>query len=158
MTPPTLATVLEEIRLDLNTMPELRRCYFEVPDAVNERPAIVVVPSTGRWRFGPHSSDQGYTERFGIHRIAVVLLVPRQDLAKDFDLCVAFTDKVGDWLWAGFERDAYGGSTVMLGDPDLVNNATAPMEYTIGGSVWGSDQDLALTYEFDVTILTETRV
>lgn len=158
MTQPTLANVLEAIRQDLSTLPELARCYFEVPDAVNQRPAVLVVPSTGRWRYGPHASAQGYTERFGIHRLGVVLLIARKDLARDFDVLIPFVDRVGDHLWRGFERDAYGETAVLLGDPEMANNATAPMEYTIGSSPWGSDLDLSLTYEFDVTILTETRV
>lgn len=158
MSQPTLTNVLEEIRRDLSTMPELARCFFDIPDAINQRPAVVVVPGTGRWRYGPHSSDLGYTERFGIHRLAVVLLIARKDLARDFDVLIPFVDRVGDHLWAGFERDAYGGSSVLLGDPDMANNATAPMEYTIGSSPWGSDLDLALTYEFDVSILKETLV
>ena len=154
----TLSNVLDQIRQDLATLPNLRQCHFDIPDSINLRPAIVVAPATGTWRYSSHSGPGGKPMRWALHTVNIVLLVARKDLARDYALVLDFADTIPDWLWLGFERDEFGGSMVMIGDPDFANNATRPMRYTIGESRWGSDADLVLTLELDISINAEIQV
>lgn len=158
MSSPTLADVMTEMGNDLRTIPGLRRCFDVPPDQIGERPAIVMYPISGSHRLASHSGDLGLPMRWMKHTIVIRLMVARKDLSRDYESVMAFCDTLPNYLFAGFKRDAYGGSMTILGDPDMANNAINPIRYSLEESGWGSDQTLEWRYEIDVSINAEINV
>lgn len=146
----TLLDTIRAIREDLATIPG-SRMHFNVPDSINESPALVVYPSSGAWRLGSHSGERGVPMRMAKHTIQIVLFVARKDLERDFDQLMWFCDVLPDRLFAGFKADKYGDTVLALGDPKTANNATEPIRYVLGPEQWASDDFIVWGMELDVT-------
>ncbi len=154
----TLQTVIQEIRDDLRTLPTIRPLLDEVPDSLNAFPALVVMPLSMNWKFGSHSGDRGKPMRMGLYTVGIELVVARKDLARDIETLMEFCDVLPDFLFAGFKRDAYGGSAVVLGNPALAQNATWPMRMVMSSSSWGDSDTLAWRIELDISVNEEINV
>lgn len=148
----TMSQVITEIRQDLRTLPNIRPLLDQVPDSVNAFPALVVYPIGMNWKLGSHSGgDREKPMRIGLYTIGIELIVARKDLPRNVDALMEFCDVLPDFLFAGFKRDAYGGTAVTLGNPSLAQNATWPMRIAMVPSSWGDDTTLAWRIEFDVS-------
>lgn len=154
----TLADVIQAIRDDLRTLPMIRPLIDGVPDSLNAYPALIVYPMSQSWKLGSHSGDRGKPMRLGLYTVGVELVVPKKDLLRDVDTLMEFCDALPDFLFAGFKRDAYGGSSVVLGNPSLAQNATWPMRMAITPSSWGDDTTLAWRIELDISVNEEINV
>lgn len=148
----SLERVITEIRQDLRTLPGIRPLIDQVPDSVNVFPTLVVYPISMSWKLGSHSGDIGKPMRVGLYTIGIELIVARKDLPRNVDQLMEFCDVLPDFLFAGFKRDAYGSSAVVLGNPTMAQNATWPMRIAMVPSSWGDDTTLAWRIEFDVSV------
>lgn len=154
----TMADVITAIRDDLRTLPRIRPLLDAVPDSLSAFPAIVVYPIGMNWKLGSHSGDRGKPMRLGMYTIGVELVIARKDLPRDVETLMEFCDVLPDFLFAGFKRDAYGGSVVVLGNAALAQNATWPMRVAMVPSSWGDADTLAWRIELDVTTNMEIDV
>lgn len=154
----TMADVIAAIRDDLRTLPNIRPLMDAVPDSLAAFPAIVVYPISMNWKLGSHSGDRGKPMRLGMYTIGIELVIARKDLPRDVDTLMTFCDVLPDFLFAGFKRDAYGGSVVVLGNSALAQNATWPMRIAMVPSSWGDHDTLAWRIELDVTTNMEIDV
>lgn len=154
----TMDRVIRELRDDLRTLPEIRPLLDEVPDSLNAFPALVVYPIGMSWKLGSHSGDRGKPMRLGLFTIGIELIVARKDLPRDVAVLMEFCDVLPDYLFAGFKRDAYGGSAVTLGNPSLAQNATWPMRIAMVPSSWGDGDTLAWRIELDISVNEEINV
>jgi hypothetical protein len=146
----TLANLCDEIREALSTLPEIERLYSEVPNAINEWPALVVVPLAGASWLGSHGHDTAAPlhSQCGI-RIEVHL--PSKDLPTAYRSLAAIASTLPVWLYSAFVRDRFDGAMVTTGDPRTANNATAPVRWEITPAAWNSTETIALLLDFDVT-------
>lgn len=154
----TLDALIDEIRADLQTLPKLSHLRWDVPDSINEFPAIVVYPSSGRWRLGTHANENGKPTRWALHTIRIELHVARKDLSRDMATLMWFCDSLPDYLFAGFKRDTFRGTMVVPGDARTANNATDPLRYQVIESLWGDQKTLMWRLEFDVSTELEINV
>lgn len=158
MSAQTLDATIHEIRADLSLLPHLRKMHWDVPDSLNEFPAMVIYPGNGFWRLGTHAGDTNKPMRWAMHTIRIELHVARKDLARDSGKIMWFCDTLPDYLFAGFKRDTFSGTMVTMGDPRTANNATAPIRYQLLESGWGDTQTLIWRLEFDVSTELEINV
>ena len=150
--------LIDEIRLDLSTLPGLAECHFDIPDSINRTPAIVVYPASGQWHLGTHANENGKPTRWAMHTIRIELHVARKDLARDMAKVMTFCDTLPDYLFAGFKRDTFNGTMVTPGDPRMGQNSTAPIRYSVIELGWGADQNIGWRLEFDVSTESEVNV
>lgn len=150
-----IADLLNEIRDDLGTVPEVRRVYEDVPDSINEFPAIIVASMGGRCWVGSHGRGAGTSPLMCQHEVRVEVHVPRKNLATDADTMTRLADAVTQHLYSGFVRDRYNGTMVTTGDPRSTN-ATGTLDYTVGPSQWAGQQTYAMLCDFRVTTERET--
>ncbi len=150
-----LADLLNEIREDLRTVPEVRRVYAGVPEAINEPPAIIVAAMGGRCWIASHGRATGESPLMCQHDIRVEVHVPRKDLPNDAATMTRLADAVTQHLYSGFVRDRYNGTMVTTGDPRSTG-AAGTLDYTVGPSEWGGQQTYAMLCDFRVTTERET--
>ena len=150
-----LGRLLEEIRQDLATIPELRRVHFDVPDAIGPYPCIVVYPSGFNAYLGSHSGDGGRPMFWTVHTIRIELHVARKDLARDMETAIGFQQLLPQRLYGGFERDAFSGTMVTMANPELANNSVASIRGSLIGLGWDSDVNIGWRCEFEVTTESE---
>lgn len=153
-----LGALLKEIRDDLATLPKLAAAHHDVPDALNQYPALVVYPMAGHVRMGSHANHNGKPMYWAMHTIAIELHISRKDLPRDMELAEWFCDDLWEYLLAGFKRDTFSGTMVVPGDPRMAQNSTPPIRYQMTSLQWGSDQNLGWRLEFDVTCESELEV
>lgn len=146
----SLATLLDEIRSELVSIPEVRRVYSDVPDAINEFPAIVVAATGGRCWLASHGRSDGASPMQCEHDIRVELHVPRKDLPADAERITAIAPIVALRLYSGFARDRFNGTMVTTGDP-RGSNAQGMMDYAVGPSEWSGQQTYAMMCDFRIT-------
>lgn len=138
-----LVDVLREIRDDLRTLTGLSALPDQPPEQLNEWPALLVYAREGFWRLGTASGATGKPMRWGIHTIRVALHVERgPDLARATAELMPFAERIPHALFAGFYRDRFGGTVVLMGDPQV--NQVAPITYEVGPDIWGGIETLAL--------------
>ena len=154
----TMDRVIRELRDDLRTLPEIRPLLDEVPDSLHAFPALVVYPISMSWKLGSHSGDRGKPMRVGLHSIGVELVVARKDLSRDVGYLMSFCDTLPDFIFAGFKRDAYGGTAVTLGNPSLAQNATWPVRMAMVPSSWSDQDTLSWRIELDISVNEEINV
>jgi len=146
----SLATLLDEIREDVRTVPGIRRVYDTVPDSVNEMPAIVVAAMGGRCWLASHGRADGTTPLQCEHDLRLEVHIPRKDLPADAATMTAIAPEVARHLYSGFVRDRFNGTMVTTGDPRTT--ATRGMlDYTIGPSQWAGQETYAMLCDFRVT-------
>lgn len=147
----TLAQLCTEIRADLLTLPEVRT-YQDVPDAVNDWPAVIVLPQRGNNYLASHGRENGSSPLAGVADIQVEVHTQR---ARGLDEAFAFLTSMADVLplrlYEGFDRDRFNGTMITGGDPRLSNNATPPISWEIGPSEWDSTETISLVLVFQVT-------
>ncbi len=146
----SLATLLEEIRNDVRTVPGIRRVYDTVPDSVNEMPAIIVAAMGGRCWIGSHSSAL-HCE----HDLRLEVHIARKDLAADAATMTAIAPEVARHLYSGFVRDRFNGTMVTSTDP-RGGAARGMLDYTVGPSEYAGQQTYAMLCDFRV--MTEEEV
>ena len=146
----SLATLLDEIRADIQGIPEVRRVYDDVPDAANEMPAIIVASLGARCWLATHGSEDGTTPLHCEHQIRVEVHLPRKDLAWATTTLDAIAPQVALRLYSGFVRDRFNGTMITLGDP-RGTNALGMLDYNNGPSEWGGVQTYAMVCDFRVT-------
>lgn len=146
----SLATLLDEIRADLMGIPDVARVYDEVPDAVNETPAIIVASLGARCWLASHGSEDGTTPLQCEHQIRVEVHLPRKDLAWATTSLNAIAPQVALRLYSGFVRDRLNGTMITLGDP-RGSNAQGMLDYTNGPSQWAGIDTYAMVCDFRVT-------
>ena len=147
----SLDELLTEIRNDLWTLPSLKRVYQSVPESINEFPAVIVAAMGGRCWLSSHGRSSGASPLMCEHDIRVEVHIPRKNLETDALSMTIIADDVAMWLYAGFVRDRYQATMVTTGNPQMANNATTPIDYTIGPSQWAAQQTYAMMCDFKVT-------
>jgi hypothetical protein len=147
----TLPNLLMEIRDDLRTLPSIKRLHEDVPESLNEFPAVVVVALGGRCWLATHDGDLMCE-----HDIRVEVHIARKNLAENAARMTAVADDVTLWLYNGFVRDRYNLTMVTTGSPQTGNNATSPLEYSIEPSMWGAQQTYAMLCDFKIATVRET--
>lgn len=140
-----LQSLLDEIRSDLTQMPTMLRVYESVPDALNDFPACVVASMGGQSFLGSHDSTV-ITE----HAIRVEIHVPRKDLPTQAVEMTYLADDAVLLLYRGFVTDRYNLTMITTGTYRAGNNATAPIDYQIGPSMWGGQQTYAFMCDFKI--------
>lgn len=150
-----LERLLGEIRLSLQTVPALKRVYTDVPDALNMYPSIVVYPAGFACYLGSHSGEGGNPMFWTVHTIRIELHIPRKDLSRDIALAVAFQQHLPAKLYSAFERNEFGGTMVLPGNPQLAQNSVAAIRGSLLDLGWGSDANIGWRLEFDVTTESE---
>lgn len=147
----TLAQLCTEIRTDLLTLPEVRT-YRDVPDSVNDWPAVIVLPQRGDNFLASHGRENGASPLAGVANIQVEVHIQR---ARGLDVAFGFLTSMADILplrlYEGFARDRFSGTMITGGNPRLSNNATPPIAWEIGPSEWDSTETIALILVFQVT-------
>lgn len=142
----SLQNLLKEIRDDLRALPSVKRVYDDVPESVNEFPAVIVAALGGRCWLASHDSTI-HCE----HDIRVEIHTPRKGLEIDAETMTGVAEDVSYALYDGFITDRYSGTMVTTGNPRTGQNATNSLEYQIGTSMWGDRQTYAMTCDFKVT-------
>lgn len=148
---PAMSALCREIREDLATLPAVQRIYEDVPDSINEYPAVVVAPASWSCWLATHASENGKSQMMCKVVIHVEVHVPRKDLPEDVDRLVKACDSLPGWLYAGFVRDKWGHTVVTTGDPRTAQNATVPLSGEIQEGSWGDQQTLAWVTNIEIT-------
>lgn len=156
MTQQSLDNLVREIREDLRTLPATQRLYEEVPESLNEFPAVVVSATSGTCWIETHDTGRGTATLMCLHAIRIEIHVPRKDLPREMELMTSLANDAMVWLYSGFRRDQFGGTMIVPGDPRTANNATAPFDYSIGPAEWAGQQTTAWMCDFAVTTVQET--
>lgn len=146
-----LDDLLTEIRNDLWQLPSMTRVYPSVPESINEFPAVIVAAMGGRCWLSSHGRSSGASPLMCEHDIRIEVHVPRKNLETDALSMTMLASDVVLWLYAGFVSDRYAATMVTTGNPRTANNATAPIDYTIGPSQWAGQQTYAMLCDFKVT-------
>lgn len=146
----SLAALLDEIRADLQDIPEVRRVYEDVPDSVNETPAIIVASLGADCHLASHGKADGTTPLHCQHQIRVEVHVPRKNLSKATSDLNAIAPAVALRLYSGFVRDKFNGTMLFTGDARR-SNALGVLNYQIGPSEWAGMQTYAMVCDFRVT-------
>lgn len=146
----SLATLLAEIRADLQDIPAVRRVYEEVPDSVNETPAIIVASLGARCWLASHGRADGATPMQCEHQIRVEVHLPRKDLAWATSRLDVIAPIVALRLYSGFVRDRFNGTMITAGDP-RGTNAQGMLDYQIAPSQWAGLDSYAMVCDFRVT-------
>lgn len=147
----SLENLLAEIRDDLRDMPMMLRIQPGVPESLNEFPAVIVAAMRGRCWLASHGRATGESPLQCEHDIRVEIHVPRKHLETDAATMTAIADAATIFLYSGFVRDRYNSTMVVTGNPRTANNATSPIDYTIGPSNWAGQQTYAFLCDFKVT-------
>lgn len=151
----SLTQLCTEIRADLLTVPEVRT-YQEVPDSVNEWPAIIILPQRGNHYLASHGREDESSPLAGVVDIQIEMHTPRaRGLDEGFAFMTRMADTVPLRLYEGFKSDRFNGKMITGGNPQLSNNATPPIAWEIGPSEWDSTETLALVLIFQVTFEQE---
>lgn len=150
-----LDSLISEMRADFLTLPAVQRAYQEVPDAINQLPAVIVAAMAGTCWPETHMSENGSQALMCLHAIRIEIHVSRKDLARASADLTAIADDATTWLWHGFVTDRFNGTMITPGDPRTANNATAPFDYSIGPSEWAGLQTYAWVCDFAVTTQRE---
>ncbi|HWV23257.1 MAG TPA: hypothetical protein VNZ58_03630 [Thermomicrobiales bacterium] len=153
-----IVDLLTEVRNDLWSLPSMPRVYPSVPESINEFPAVVVTELGGRTWLSSHGRSSGVSPLMTEHDIRVEVHIPRKDLVQESASMTIIAHDVVLWLYAGFISDRYDATMVTTGNPRTANNATAPIDYTIGPSTWGGKQTYAMFCDFRVTTEEEVIV
>ena len=140
----SIVTLLDEIRDDMRTMPGITRLYDEVPDALNEFPAVIVAAMGGSTWLATHNGSLHWQ-----HDVRVEVHVPRTDLAANAAAMTALARDAVPWLYSGFVYDRYNGTLLTTGNPE--SGAAPALVYTINPSEWGGKQTYAFMCDFTVT-------
>ena len=149
----SLAALLDEIRNDLLTMPGITRVYEDVPEGINEFPAVIVAGMGGRCWMATHDGSLMCE-----HDIRVEVHIPRKDLPNDAATMTALADDAALFLYRGFVTDRYNGTMVTTGDPRTGGSGMAAIDYTVGPSQWAAQQTYAMMCDFKVTTQREVTV
>lgn len=158
MSEQTLPALLNAIRDDLKDMPGIRRLYDEVPDALNEYPALVVASLGFRSWLGSHSAENGNWVIHSEHDIRIEVHMPRKNLPQAHEKMTEFAEEVRDQVYIGFGTDKYAGTMVTTGNPKTTSGSSSSFECDIGPSRWGSDDTYAVLANFQVTTQREIAV
>lgn len=146
----SLATLLDEIRADVRSTPEVARVYDEVPDSINEMPAIVALSLGARCWLASHGSEDGTTPLHCEHTIHVEVHLPRVDLAWAIEKMERIAPAVALRLYSGFVRDRYSGTMITLGDPRSTN-AQGMLDYQLAPSKWDGTDTYMMSCDLRVT-------
>lgn len=147
----SIDSLCEAIRNDLVSLPEVQRIYDEVPNAISELPAVVVVPLAFSCHLASHGRESGASPLQCVHTVQIEVHVPRKDLPNGWALLGRVGSVLPIWLYSGFVVDRFDGTMITTGDPRTANNATAPVQGQIGPSEWAGMETLALVADFQVT-------
>ncbi len=148
-----LASLLDEIRVAMLELPGMPRVYPDVPESINEWPAVVVA-STGLRSWLTSHDHTTMTE----HDIRVEVHVPRKDLPIDHLQMAVLADEAAYALYRGFVTDQFGGTmvTTSAGGQASSDGVGAPLDGSIGSSSWNEQ----LTYAFmcNFKVVTERKI
>lgn len=124
------------------------------PEQINEFPTVVVYPESGPSRFGTADDGTGHATYWNADTVTVMLVVPRKDLARDYETLAGFVDPLRQIIFYGFHTSLFGGTTVMLGDPR--QRGGPAVSYEILPINWGGTDLLAL--KFSALLTTEDQI
>lgn len=155
MTEPSITNLCKEIREDLLTLPAVRT-YQDVPDSVNEWPAVIVLPTAGLGYIASHGRENGNLPLAQVVTVQIEVHVPTgRGLAEAMDFLPTMADALPIWLYSGFDTDRFNGTMITGGNPQLSNNSIPPISWEIGPSQWDSTETVALILAFQVTFEQE---
>lgn len=147
----SLDNLCDELREALATLPVIQRTYDEVPNAINEWPALVVIPLGGACWLASHGRSDDVSPLQCLHQLRIEVHVPGKDLPDAWSRLAAVASVLPIWLYGAFVHDQFDGTMVTTGDPRTANNATAPVQWEITPATWNSTETIALLADFSVT-------
>ena len=153
---PGIQQVLQSVRTTLGQMPVGVRVYSDVPDQINEYPAIVVWAGDRMARLGSSSGARGKPMLWLALDVMIDLHVARKDLPHDLDTAYRVADLMPNTLLTKFSRDRFDGTVVNLTDPRVIGHTAAnPYEARFTRFEWGNQITIGYQSKLSVAIEEE---
>ena len=151
----TLTELLNAIRDDLRALPEMRRVYDSVPDAINEYPAVVVAAPTSSSWLASHGRADGTTAIHSEYIIRVEVHIPLKDVAANYLAMNDLSEAAKLMLYSGFVRDRYSGTMITTATPQTGGGSTPALRADVSPSQWAGQDTLAALIDFRMTMEQE---
>ncbi len=151
----TIDVLLDEIRDDLRTVPEVRRVYDDMPEAINEYPAIIVGALAWQCWLASHGRTDGTTPLHCEYELRIEVHIPLKNLEADTAKMTRLADAVTLRLYSGFTRDRYAGTMITTAAPRTGGASTPTLTAQVGPSRWAGDETLAAMIDFRAIIEKE---
>ena len=152
----TIEALLDEIRADLRTVPEVKRVYDDMPESINEWPAVVVGALAWQCWLGSHANANGVATLQCEYEIRIELHVPLKNLDEDTAKMTRVADALTLWLYSGFTQDRFNGTMLTTAAPRTGGASTPTLTAQVGPSSWDSQETLAAMLDFRAIIEKET--
>ncbi len=151
---PGIQQVLQSVRTTLGQMPVGARVYADVPDSINEFPAIIVWAGDRIARLGSSSGARGKPMLWLNLDVMIDLHVARKDLPHDLDTAYRVADLMPNVLLTKFSQDRFDGTVVNLTDPRVTGHTSAnPYEARFTSFQWGNQ--ITIGYQSVLSVAIE---
>lgn len=151
----TVDALLDEIRSDLRTVPEVKRVYDDMPDSINDWPAIVVGALSWHCWIASHGHSDGTAPLHCEYDIRIEIHIPLKNLDDDTAKMTRLADAVTVRLYSGFVADRYTGTMLTTAAPRTGGNSTPTLTANVGPSRWDSQETLAAMIDFRAVLEKE---